>query len=194
MCVGAAEHTGNLLVRALSEGIFGDRLAPLAPLSAALDALHRWLAITYADTRTDAEELTRRKLCAELCAAGLAVERDPSPHPLDGDPDRMWPLGPEVRPGATVRRCVHFPSDRHEVVSVLAVAQTAEQRIVYVRFASDPWFGDGQHLGRMVWTKRIGDRGWTWGVTHARSWEGPRTLDEALADIVELNGPMEVLR
>jgi hypothetical protein len=156
--------------------------------------LDRWLTLTYAPARSDAEETERRALRGLLAGAGVAVERDPSPHPLDGDADRMWPLGPAVRPGEVVSWCVHSPSDHHAETVVLAVAQNAERRIPFVRFGSDPWFGEGEHLGRMAWTRRLGQRGWSWGVTHAHPWEGPGTLGEVLAGVVEIHGPMEVLR
>ncbi len=101
-----------------------------------------------------------------------------------------YPLGPEVRPGDRVQYLVSVARDELGEVAVLAVVQSAKDRIPFVLLGDE----GAQELGRMRWSRRLADRGWTWGVTHRRPWEGPATLDEAIADMQGFFGPLDVLR
>lgn len=102
-----------------------------------------------------------------------------------------YPLGPEVRPRERVTYIVSAARDELGEVDILAVVQNEQHRIPFVLLGAE---GGVQELGRMRWCRRIGDRGWAWGVTHRRDWEGPATLDEAIADMQGFFGPLAVLR
>lgn len=99
-------------------------------------------------------------------------------------------LGPAVEPGEAVEYAASLARDEIASTRVVAVVQGPADRIPFVLVASE----HGLVLGRMRWTRRIGGRGWTWGITHTRDWDGPETLDEAIADVRRLFGPLDVLR
>lgn len=101
-----------------------------------------------------------------------------------------YPLGPEVKPGQRVPYLVSAARDEMGEVSVLAVVQNTEHRIPFVLLGPD----GARELGRMRWCRRLGEAGFTWGVTHRRPWESAATLDEAIADMQGFFGPLDVLR
>lgn len=78
--------------------------------------------------------------------------------------------------------------------TVLAVVETAKDRVVF--FLLPPWSFPfkGPHLGRAWWTERLGGRGGAWGVGFSRPWEGVQTLEMAIRQTVGRLGPCEVFR
>ena len=111
-------------------------------------------------------------------------------------------LGPNIKPGDRVMR---WESSIHDVLvpaTVLAVMETAILRMAF--FYLPAWTEYGRDMQReegVVGKPMLGRGHWfssrgvsAWCVSHWRPWEGPRTLDEALAEIAEIHKATSVVK
>lgn len=98
--------------------------------------------------------------------------------------------GPEVKPGEVIPVLLNLGRDEMGERVVLAVLENAKHRIPFVLIGAPGY----EELARLEWTNRLGGGPHAWLWAFSRPWEGPWTLDEAIADMQRLFGPLEVLR